>query len=183
MTAEAIDSAPSTATCKAKASSAAPIPRPCHALATASLASSVVGSGIFAGSPPRSGGNRGRERISLASPPAVADILPDAKPLASRALAAGRWRPFAVHASADHDAHDAMAPCAWHARHGAALPRTIQVVSGGYRGHSLPSPIGPLASIMWGWRTNRLMNRLFHSCGPASATMRRGRPRSFASVA
>ena len=32
-----------------------PLPRPCHALATASLASSVVGSGIFAGSPPRSG--------------------------------------------------------------------------------------------------------------------------------
>ena len=127
--------------------------------------------------------NRGRERISLASPPAVADILPDAKPLASRALAAGRWRPFAVHASADHDAHDAMAPCAWHARHGAALPRTIQVVSGRDRGHSLPSPIGPLASIMWGWRTNRLTNRLFHGCGPASATMRRGRPRSFASVA
>ena len=41
-------------------------------------------------------------------------------------------RSFGVHASADHDAHDAMAPCAWHARHGAALPRTIQVVSGRY---------------------------------------------------
>ena len=47
----------------------------------------------------------------------------------------------------------------------------------------LAPPVGPLGSIMWGWRTNRLTKRLFHDCGPASATMRRGRPRSFASVA
>jgi hypothetical protein len=50
----------------------------------------------------------------------IADVVPDAESLTPRALAAGQRRPFGLHAPADHDAHDAVAPRSWITRHRAA---------------------------------------------------------------
>jgi hypothetical protein len=49
------------------------------------------------------------------------------------------------------------------------------------RENPLPSRILS-GCIMRAWRMNRRTNRLFHDSGPASATRRRGRPKSNGSV-